>query len=316
MAEETKEQPKVETTEKKVEDPALETQEEEGVVAKIVARNEGPLAPSQSEETKPDVPVVTEEMVKDYPGLKTMVGKPVTELLKSYGAMNTRLSQSENELNTLKTAPVKAKEQEKKPAIDAQITKSVEEEIDELIEKTELPDPLDDPKAHKKELAKLMAKVAKLQSQADTKPLQGMAEERQRSEEARASIIKATELVASKLPEGVDMTAIHKGFGEFIAPVIAENPTMYHGKPELLASDIASWYYMEENKRLTAGIPEEKRKEAKDQMTALKTKIEGAPEKETGSVKVKSEDSGLSPAIKKIIERNEGKMPEPGVRGR
>jgi len=314
MAEEKKEQPKVETPQK--EDPALETpKEEEGVVAKIVARNEGPLAPSQSEVTKPDVPVVTEEMVKDYPGLKSMVGKPVTELLKSYGQLNTRLSQSENELSTLKTAPVKAKEPEKKPVADAQITKTVEEEIDELIEKTELPDPIDDPKAHKKELAKLMAKVAKLQSQADTKPLQAVAEERQRSEEARANIIKATELVASKLPEGADMTAIQKGFGEFIAPVVAENPAMYHGKPELLASDIAAWYYMQENKRLTAGTPEEKRKEAKASMEALKRKIESAPEKEKASVKVKSEDSELSPAIQKIIERNEGKMPQPGTRG-
>jgi hypothetical protein len=308
-----KEQPKVETPQK--EDPALETpKKEEGVVSRIVARNEGPAPESQNEGTKPEIPVVTEEMVKEYPALKTLVGKPITEVMKSHAALNTRLSQSENELSTLKTKPP-GKKEEKKPDA-AQTTKSVEEEIDELIEKTELPDPIDDPVKYKKEMAKLAAKIAVIQSKAETKSLKGLAEEQQRSEEARASIIKATELLASKLPETADMTAVHKGFSEFIAPVIAENPTLYHGKPELLASDIAAWYYSEENKRLKTQTPEEKRKEAKDAMTALKTKIEGKPDKEQRAETVKSEDSDLSPAVKKIIERNEGKMPEPGVRGK
>lgn len=315
------EEQKVETSEQE-EDRALETgdKSEEGVLAKIVARNQGQEAnPSQNEEeTKPDVPVVTEEMVKEYPALKTLVGKPITEIMKSYAALNTRLSQSENELNTLRTKSGKEPEKkaEDKP-VDVKTTKTAEEEIDELIEKAELPDPVDDPKGYAKASAKLNAKIAAIQAKHETAPLRTLQEERQREEQARSDIRKATELVNQKLPEGVDMEAIQKGFQEFISPVIAENPTMYYGKPELLASDIAAWYYSEENKRLKSATTDEERKKVADSMKTLKRKIEGKPDKEERAETVRSEDSlPANPAVKKIIERNEGKMPEPGVRAR
>lgn len=320
MADEKKE-PTVETP-AKVEDPALKTDKsEEGVLAKIVARNEGPAASSQTEETKPDVPVVTEEMVKEYPALKTLIGKPITEVMKSHAALNTRLSQSENELSTLKNKgtdkkPETQKKVEQPVKADTQVTKTAEEEIDELIEKAELPDPIDDPKGYAKALGKLNAKISAIQARAETRPLKNLQEERQREEQARADIQKATDLVAQKLPEDVDMEAIQKGFQEFIAPVIAENPTMYHGKPDLLASDIATWFYSEENRRLKSAKTDEERKKVAEDMRGLKRKIEGKPDKEERAETVRSEDSGLSPAIKKIIERNEGRMPEAGVRGR
>lgn len=318
-----KEEQKVETTgkvdeTKKAEDRALETpKKEEGVLAKIVARNEGQVETQSQHETKPDVPVVTEEMVKEYPALKTLIGKPVTEIMKSHAALNTRLSQSENELNTLKSGQKKEPEKkDEKPVSGSQTTKSVEEEIDELIEKTDLPDPIDDPKAYAKASARLNAKIAAIQAKHETAPLRSMQEEHQKSEEARVSILKAEQLVKQKLPEDVDMEAIKNGFQEYIAPVIAENPTLFHGKPELLASEIAAWYYSEENKRLKAGATEDSRTKTRKDMRDMREKIEGAPSGEKRAETVRSEDSGLSPALQKIVERNEGKMPTPGVRGR
>lgn len=306
---ENKEEQKVETTgAKKVEDKALETKTEEGVLSKIVARNEGQSQTTQNEETKPDIPVVTEEMVKEFPALKTLVGKPITEVMKSHAALNTRLSQSENELSTLRTKTPEKKEEKKPDAV--QSTKTVDEQIEELIDKAEIPDALDDPVGNKKALLKLSAKISKLQNEAGIKPLSGLVESERQREEAVRQMSVAQEILKSKLPEDADIAAIRDGFAEFIAPIVAENPTMYHGRPELLASDIAVWFYSEENKRLKSGGKETLRKVVKD----LKNRIEDNPEKPGESVKASSEDDGLSPTMKAIIERNKDRMPKPGVR--
>jgi hypothetical protein len=262
------------------------------------------------EKAKTETPsVITEEMVKDFPALKTLVGKPIAELTKVYANLAKEFNRSQNELSTLKKKP-----EAKETKTTQEGEKTLEQQIDELIEKTDLPDPIDDQKAYNKAFAKLQMKIADLKIKEANKPLTEQFDKQKAIEQIRQQHNTAVSLVKEGVGKDVDLDELMGKFNEAMQPVLAEHPDLYNGKPEFLASDIIRFHLTDkvkkQNDELTATKAElEAAKTGKQPTTKeLKAKIEGAPDQSVKSSVVQKEKN-LSPAQEmenKIYKRHTG----------
>lgn len=308
MADEQVTQPGTEgqTTESKSEG------EKKSIAERINERHESHIPPPSTEKKVEEQPnLVTEEMVKEIPALKGLVGKPVSELVKSYASLNSEYGRSQQELGELKKAKPEAKPETKPEAKEVKQEKSLQEQIDELVDKTELPDPLDDPKGFAKANAKLQMKINELMN----KPQEQERQERERQQKVQAEIQKTADLLTKELPEGVKLEDVQNGFASSIAEFIKAEPTYYFGKPELLASDIARWYWKDQASKGKDGGP---RPEVKGAIDSMKKKIESAPSSQARSESVKGTEVELTAAeklAKRIQERNEKTFPTPSTKG-
>lgn len=286
--------------------------EKKSIAERINERHEShvpPPTPENKEEAQPQT--VTEEMVADTPALKTLVGKPVSELIKAYANLNTEYGRSQQELGELKKAKPEVKPEVKPEEKEVKQEKSIQEQIDELVDKAELPDPLDDPKGFAKANAKLQMKINELMN----KPQEQERQERERQQKVQADIQKTSDLLTKELPEGVSLKDVQEGFASSIAEFIKAEPTYYFGKPELLAADIARWYWKDQASKGKDGGP---RPEVKGAIDNLKKKIESAPSSQARSESVKGSEVELTAAeklAKRIQDRNEKTFPTPSTKG-
>jgi hypothetical protein len=269
---------------------------------------------AENVQSKTQTATITEEDVKDFPALKTLVGKPYSELTKVYANLNKEFGRSQTELSELKRQkPAVEVQQITKPEVQKE-EKTIEQQIDELIEKADLPDSFDDQKAYNKAFAKLQMKIADLKINAANKPIKDQFEAQRMVEEGRQQHDKAVSLIRESIGKDVDLDVLMNQFNESVQPVILEYPDYYKGKPELLASDISRFHLSnkmrEINDELTATKTELEAAKAGKQSTVkeIKAKIEGAPDGAKKS-SVVSKEKILTPAQEienRIVKRHTG----------
>ena len=298
----------------------LPTKEEPSETVKaILARNErNTEAPVKEEEKKEEVvetekevekkdekpapPLLTEEMAKEYPYLKTMIGKPLTEVFKAQQSLLRTWNRDRQELSELKK--VKAEPvNEKLPTLDEFVQKGLDDA------KIDFPDPLEDPKgfkaANRKE-AILAQKLADEWRDKKNQPEKKQADADRQTRAERDALETTVKILNAKIPDKTtdELDKIAEGYAAEIQDILQESPKLYEGRPELLASDIAAWYYATELKRskedIQAKIDNAKKNTTqkvkaamKDQQSNIHSVKDGEPEKK------------LSVNLQKIKERAE-----------
>ena len=271
------------------------------------------VTPPENTPAKVETPagVITEADVKDFPQLKTLIGKPYSEFTKAYANLMRLASTKETELQNLK-------KQQPKPAVETttQQDKSLEQKIDELIDKYPLPDPLDDQRSYNKAWAKLQTQIMDLKLADANKPILSKFDEQEKIAESQRQLEQTNSLLREYLKgETVDSQQLMDGFTQSVQDRLEQNPSYYFGKPELLASDIHRYYLSTKTQSVDDRV-----KALQDEITALKAakqpttadikrKIEGAPNDAAKPNVIKKTEKELSDADKikrKIIERHEG----------
>ena len=269
----------------------LDTSNETEIGKRIVQRAQG-QQPSKTEtppeKEKPPVEtapaqaplLVTDEMVKDVPALKSLVGKPIEELTKAYANLNKEYGRSQTELTTLKKKPEAPAVQETQK-ITQSGEKTIEQQIEELIDKSDLPDPIDDQKAYNKAFAKLQMKIADLKIKEAQKPLTEQFDKQRAVEQVRQQHDTTVNLIKEGVGKDVDIDSLMGQFTESMQPVLSEHPNLYLGKPEFLASDIIRFHLANQVKKMN------------DDLAATKAELE--------SVK-----AGKQPTVKSVMEKIAG----------
>ena len=291
----------------------VEPKRAEELAKKAETSTEPEKAKPVEEKVKTETPtgVITDEDIKDFPALKTLVGKPYSELTKVYANLAKEFGRSQTELAGLKKKPesTETKTTQKEE-------KTLDQRIDDFIEsetsKKDFPDPIDDQKAYNKAMAKVLMKASEMRLAEMNKPITDQFEKQNQIEVARQQHDTTVSLVNTYLKdEKVDLDKLMGQFTESMQPVLAEHPDLYFGKPELLASDISRFYLsnkakMVNDELITTKAELEAAKAGKQTTVAeLKKKIEGAPD---GSQKsgIVSKQKTLTPAQEienKIVER-------------
>lgn len=176
--------------------PEADTEEEE-----VLANDE---EGEEEEEASDNEPKITAEMAIDAGLPKEFVGKPISELSKSYRNLLADYTNKSKELAELKKAPAKPKEPEN----------------------DDIPDPIDDPKGYAEYLI----------SQVERKLMP--IEEAKKAQEANQVI----EQIRSQLPKGVDFSALLNEWGNYNGLTEADYAD-YINNPKRLLRPVVDYYY-------------------------------------------------------------------------
>lgn len=187
--------------------------------------------PSEEEPVKKEVPkedVVSDAWIEKYPPLKTLKGKPIEEVAKSYVELERAYSKSQNELHKLRKEAEKA---EQKPA-----TEFTDEEVKDLLDL--------EPAAQREYLDKLISKRVMegiKDIQAKLEPYEIEVKKKQ-TEDMKAQIQES-------LPEGMTVDEVLSAFREANKDILltedgelnAEIIQFYEKHPRKFYSDVLSF---------------------------------------------------------------------------
>ena len=286
-------------------------------LAKKVETQEPPKVKEKAEPPAENAPaqapplVITDEMVAGIPALKTLVGKPFSELAKAYANLNKEYGRSQTEVATLKQKP--AVQETKQPAQGEE--KSFKQQVEEMVDKANLPDPIDDQKAYNKALINTVLDAIDKKLEMVNKPILEQFDSQKKVEKIRQQHDEAVSLIKDHLKdETVDYEKLMNDFTEFVKPVTSEYPTYYNGKPELIASDMARFFYSQKAKtasdELATAKAEVEALKVSKQPTAkeMKAKIENAPidKKNPGVVQKEKDLTPMQEMENKILKRHTG----------
>jgi hypothetical protein len=165
--------------------------------------------------------------------------------------------------------------------------KSFDQIIEEKIKNAKLPDSVDDGAGFAKAVLKLALEAAKEVTEQQTKPYQVSLENQKKLQQIQSDEQQTTTLIGQYLEgETYDGNQLGKDFQAFTQPILEDNPGYYFGRPELLASDIARFYWAEKAKKVQPSTV----------VRDLKKKIEGAPSASTSKSVVPQQKKKLTPA--------------------
>lgn len=213
-------------------------------------------APAEEKAAEPKTEnVISEELASEYHLPDWMIGKPISELAKSYREAQKFISQGKH----------------KQPKVEEKVDGKVEEKVQDVME--DLPDPIDEPEKFRTALKKALSEA---ESKAEQRVLKLIEERYQpyfKRVEEEATTAQQRQ-IASDIQEALGIDA--GGMQEVLKAFVESNPKRvkalqktYAEDPELLVEDVKNFYYSQQY--------EETRKEISKKATEQTiSKIKGA----------------------------------------
>ena len=186
---------------------------------------------SKDEAKQEQEPIISEEFAKEFTAVKPLVGKPISELAKSYAELQREFTRTRQELAELK------KSQEEPPYREG-------EEDDDI----EI-DPLEDPEEYKKRVAE----IAKKQAMQAIEEIEKQNRLREQAERARREFLTKLE---KSLPEGIDLQVAVDKFAETLkknGEVPKETAIFYANNPDAYIEHVTAYAHkLKENAQMKA----------------------------------------------------------------